>query len=181
MDQPLATAPPHRIYLDALLSSRYAGPASALWGGGLFRATLPIEAWSAGVWVRFDAPAWALTHVPAHFSMSEVAIGLSVNRRIFAEPFELRVGFEPSVAVISMEGGPEQDHEEGGKVDARLGLALRGIWPISRSWRFLGSLDGEFAPAALGGTSSHRRIDPDLPPAPAYTLGVSLGVGVGLP
>jgi hypothetical protein len=177
-----APPPPHgpRLQVDALASSRFAGPTRGFWFGGVLRATLPFEAWSGGVWARFDAPAVTLDPWHEAFSMTEVSVGLALDRRVFAEPFELRIGFEPSLAVVSMVGGAEPDLHDGAKADPRLGLAVRAVWPVSRAWRLLAGVDGEVAPGAAGSLKS-RQIDPELPSIPAFTVGVTFGAGVGLP
>lgn len=164
-----------RLLVDGVLTGRYTGQTSALWGGAAIRGTIPIGAWSAGIWARFDLPAWVFTKVPEDFSMSEVCVGLSVGRRLVASPLELHLLAGPSLAVVAMEGGMEPDFAEGGRVDARVGVELRSLWTIAGVWRAVVSLDGEIAPGAAG-SAKGRQVDPALPALPTYTMGLSIGV-----
>lgn len=174
-------APSHtsRIQIDALAGVRYTGPTRAFWAGGTLRVTLPFGAWSGGIWARADVPAFPLDPQQGGFSMTEVCVGVALDRLVLADPFELRIAFEPSIAVVSMVGGAEPLLYDGAKADPRLGVALRGAWPIGGGWRLLGGIEAEGAPAAAG-PSKGRRVDPELPELPSFTVGVVLGAGLGL-
>ena len=78
-----------------------------------------------------------------------------------------------------MEGGAEPGQASGGKVDFRLGAALRSVIPIRGPLRAVVGIDAELAPAGLGNGPS-RRIDPDLPVVPAYGAGIAVGVEAAL-
>src|SRR5262249_51746230 len=138
-----------------------------------------FDAWAAGVWARFDVPASMFVETPHGFSMAEVCIGLSVERRLLRRPLEVRAELVPSVAVISMVGDAGEQHADGGKVDARFGLGLRAAYPLTSALQIVAGIDGELAPAGLAGGAS-RRIDPILPPVPTFTVGTTLGVSLGV-
>jgi len=176
-----------RLVIDALTDLAYATPTRSAWSGGTLRGTINLDAWAAGIWARVDLPVYVLDPVPTDFSMSDVGIGLSLARRVLLlSPCQVYLGFQPSVAVVSMEGGPElhgegrdPDHPEGAKVDMRVGAEVRAQLPLSGVWHGLLSLDGEFAPAGLG-PETRRRIHEALPLVPAYIVGLSVGVGAAV-
>lgn len=163
-----------RLLVEALVGVRYGGTLRAVWGAGTLRITVPIEAWSAGAWVRYGIP-YVLDPVPMDFSMSDLGFGLSLGRQLLISgPLELQATFDPSIGFVSMEGGAESRLVQSAKVDGRIGLGLRATLRWSRRWRSVVALDGELAPASA---AKARRIDPSLPPLPAYGVGASVGVG----
>jgi hypothetical protein len=151
----------------------YLGPTAATVASGTLRGSLSFEAWEAGIWARLDEPLDFEPPGVERFSLDAGSVGLSAGRRFIAAPMELYVGFEPSVAVVAMEGGPRGERIEGARVDARLGLCLCSAVAISRRWRIVASAFGEFAPAEL----SEHRIAESFPPVPGYAVGLSLGLG----
>ncbi len=170
-----------RLLVSAFVSGRVTGPLDAFWGGFGLRALVPFGVATAGLWARFDLPAVVVDATPADFSMAEVSIGPSLGARLVDDPFELHAAFVPSVAVVSMEGGPESELAEGGRVDGRLGAELRATVPMVSLLRATVGVDGEFSPAAAASSDTDRRIDPALPPIPAFTVGVTAGLEVALP
>jgi hypothetical protein len=174
---PAPTAPvpqDPRLVAEATLAARFGGTTRAVWGAGTLRIAVPLGAWSVAAWARYGIP-YVLDPTPADFSMSDIAFGLSLGRRIVAAgAFELHATFDPSVGFVSMEGGVEPMLAQGAQVDMRLGLGLRGVMRWTRMWRGVVALDGEVAPASV---AKARRIDPSLPPLPAYSMGASIGVG----
>jgi len=164
-----------RFLVRGAVASRYVGATNALWGGAVVRGIISFGPWSVGIWTRYDLPAKPFSTVPPNFSMSEVCVGASMGRRLVSGPLEIGVAIDPSVAVVSMSGGQGGENAEGGMVDARLGLRVHAALPFGDTWRGIFELDGELAPAALGG-SKRRRIDEALPPAPSYTAGLGVGL-----
>jgi len=163
-----------RLLIDVLASTRYSG--AALWAGGAMRASLPFDRWSVGFWGRFEAAVAELKPVPFDFLMWSGSVGLSAGYRVLLRRVELTAAFDPSVAIVSMDGGYDTPtmSASGAKADLRLGGRLQGAIPLSAAWRGLFALDGELGPMAM--TSAHHRIiDPRLPPIPTFTLGASLG------
>ncbi|APR78571.1 Hypothetical protein A7982_03918 [Minicystis rosea] len=87
------------------------------------------------------------------------------------------MAFDPSIGIVSMEARQQGSEAEGAKVDARVALGLRATLHWSRTWRGVLGIDGEVAPASAIGA---RRIDPVLPPLPAYSVGLTFGVDVAI-
>jgi hypothetical protein len=163
-----------RLVVEALLAGRFSGTLRSVWGAGTLRVAVPLEAWSVAAWVRYAIP-YVLDPGPVDFSMSDVSVGLSLGRRLVGSgPFELHATLDPSIGFVSMQGGVQSMLAQGAVVDARLAVALRGVLRFTRMWRGVVALDGELAPASI---AKARRIDPALPPLPAYSMGASFGVG----
>lgn len=168
-----------RAQIQLLIGPRVSGPDAIAWGSALGRLQLPLGPWFLGFWVRYDAHLAGPRGHWEHFETSAVSGALSVGRRVVSGPFELRVTLDPSIAVVMMESGHEDEpHPEGAKPAFRLGTSVLGLFPISGAFRGVVGLDGEFAPAGIGG---FRNIDthnnpPQLPPVPVYTAGLLLGV-----
>jgi hypothetical protein len=114
--RPQAEAPERaepRLRMGALAGPRYAGATNAVWGGATLRGTVPLGEWSAGLWARYDLPAYMIDPVPLDFSMSEVSVGASIGRRLLAGPLELAITLDPSLVVLSMEGKPREARSMG--------------------------------------------------------------------
>lgn len=173
---PPAPAAPRepRLLFDTLFSTRVTGPHPALWLGGDLRVLLPIDAWHVGIGARYEAPVAGPEHAPPGFTASSVSVALEGGRRLLASPFDLRVTFDPSLAIVMMESGHEEPgHPEGAKVMFRLGAGIRGAFRIIDALRGLVVLDAELAPSGIAGAP---RIAASLPDVPVYTFGLSLGL-----
>jgi hypothetical protein len=179
---PVAPALPAdpRAQIQVLIGPRASGPGAIAWGSALGRVQLPLGPWSLGFWTRYDLHLAGPSGPWMYFRTSAFSAALSVGRRIVSQPFELRATLDPSIAVVIMEAGSEDvPHPQGAKPALRLGTSLSGLFPINGVLRGVVSLDGEFAPAGLGG--GLRNIDtvdqpPQLPPVPVYTAGLLLGI-----
>ena len=165
-----------RLLIDGLASARWSGSPAALWTGGVVRASLPFEAWSLGIWGRFELAAAQLQPEPSDFWMYSGSAGLSIGRRLLARPLELWAALDASVAIVSIDGGPDGTPlgAEGAKADPRIGLRLQGAVPFGPRWRLVFALDGEIGPMGLA-SARHRIISTLLPPIPDFTLGASVG------
>lgn len=185
---PTPAAPPHHgaeLRLAALTGPRFSGPLEAVWMSATARAVVAQDAWSAGLWGRYNGPV-AVFHrgpLPDQFAMSEMTFGLTGGYRVLKAPVELTVAIEPVVAVVIMSSlnAGEVDVDTDAKVDFRLGGRLDLAIPIP-GWsrlRPLIALDGELAPGALFGDDHSRWVDHRLRlPVPAYTLGLSVGMEI---
>jgi hypothetical protein len=163
-----------RLYAEALLGVRGSGPGATAWGSAQLRGILPLGAWLLGFWARYDFPFRGPPDPPPGFEMDAVSAGFAFGRRLLAQPFELRLTIDPSMAVVMQEAGMEdKPHPEGAKVAFRLGTTLSGSFRIASIFRGVVMIDGEFAPAAITGLS---KIQSTLPPVPAYTAGLLLGI-----
>jgi hypothetical protein len=163
-----------RVQLQALLGPRVSGPGAAAWGSAAIRAELPFGPWSAGIWARADQVFAGPRGAPRGFELTSASAGLSAGRRLVGGPFELKLTLDPSLAIVMMEAGDEDKmHPEGAKVAFRLGASLAGSFHIASVFRGVVAIDGEFAPAGIGGL---KKISPDLPDVPVYTAGLLLGI-----
>ena len=161
-----------RYIVDATAGVRFSGPDAALWFAPGLRATVPLETWSVGVWIRYAVP-HVFQQVPADFSMYQVNLGFSGGRQLLSAPIDLRVAFNPSFSVVAMDADRTDHEASGDKIDFYLGAALSAAIPFSRTWRGVVVLDAELVPAAI---RAERRIDPSFPALPAYELGLAFGV-----
>lgn len=162
-----------RYLLDATLGVRFSGPTPTLWLAPELRATVPFEAWSGGVWVRYGLP-YVFDSTPKEFFMAQVNLGLSAGRQLISAPVDLRLTFNPSLSVVSMDADPAEGQEaSGAKVDIYLGLGLSAAIPFTETWRGVLLLDAEMVPASI---RAERRVDPALPVLPAYEIGAAFGV-----
>jgi hypothetical protein len=175
----VALAPPAprepRLLVQVLLGARTSGPGLTGWGTGQIRGVLPLEAWSIGFWARYDLPLAGPPSAPDGFQMNGVSAGFAVGRRLVDGPFEVRVSLDPSMAIVMMESGAEEDpdHPEGAKIAFRLGTLLSGSFRFNSTFRGVIALDGEFAPAGISGL---RKIQSTLPAVPVYSAGLMFGV-----
>ncbi len=165
-----------RLLVDALVFTRYSGGVSAFWMGAELRAALPIDAWSVGIWARYELAVAELVMVPYDFTMSSGSIGVAAGRRLVSFPIELTAFLEPSLAVVSMDGGLDGSPmaASGARSDFRMGARLQGAIRFGSRWRGLFAFDGELSPLTLA-SEKHRIIRPDLPQIPSFTLGASIG------
>jgi hypothetical protein len=172
--RPLA-APPRlepRYIVGATVGIRFSGPVAALWFAPELRATVPLEAWSVGVWARYGLP-YVFAPLPTDFSMSQVNVGFSAGRQLLSAPVDVRVCLNPSLSVVAMDADVNDNEVSGAKIDFYLGAGLSAAIPFSRVWRGVVALDAEMVPAAI---RAERRIDPALPVLPAYEVGAAFGV-----
>jgi hypothetical protein len=168
-----------RLLIDMLASARWSGSPATVWTGGVLRASLPFGPWSVGVWGRFEIAAAELDPVPSDFWMYSGSVGLSLGRRFVARPLELWAFVDASVAIVSIDGGPDGTPlgAQGARADPRVGLRLQGAVPFAPRWRAIFALDGEIGPVGLA-SERHRIISTLLPPIPDFTLGASIGAEI---
>jgi len=177
-------APP-RAYVEASGAGRYAAITSMMALGGAVAGRLPIGRWSAGLWLRYLVGAAGLTDAASATDYAELGIGAQVGYDLLRDPVGLRAGLYGALVVVDMESqlaapAGQGDNEVGsGAVDGRAGMELALAVPIASVLSAVLAVDGDMAPASLGHTD--RRLDPALPPLPAYTLGLRAGLQVGVP
>jgi hypothetical protein len=168
-----------RALINLAVGPRVSGPGAIGWLSGRLGLQLPFGPWFAGFWARYDLHLAGPSGDWVNFSTSSISASLTAGRRLMTDPFELRVTFDPSVAVVLMEAGHESmPHPEGAKPALRLGTSLAGVFPIKGMFRGVISLDGEFAPAGFAGLGNidTQNHPPQLPAVPTYTAGILLGV-----
>jgi hypothetical protein len=155
------------------------GPGAIGWLSGRLGLELPFGPWFVGFWARYDAHLAGPGGDWVNFRTSSISASLTAGRRLLTDPFELRVAFDPSIAVVLMEAGhEEQSHPEGAKPALRLGTSVAALFPIKGMFRGVISVDGEFAPAGINGLGNidTQNHPPQLPAVPTYSTGILLGV-----
>lgn len=171
---------PPRAFVQGAADVRYAGVSELVSAGALLRGELPIDRWAASVGVRYGELVGDLGARHLDLGYSELAVMGGVGYAVVDEP-RLIVGLKGGLAVVDMEvqTDPSSDNEvESGAVDGRLGAELRLSIPVWSVLRLHIAADAELSPASV---ASERRIEPELPPMPAYTIGLGLGVEVAVP
>ena len=184
---------PPRVLLSATIGPRYAGPDHLLWGGVGVGAALPFGPWGGGLWIRFDGVVGPHAEHPPPSSngasheqppLAEhapptraLSIGGSAFRGFDLGPLTLRAALRPALAVVTREGGRDDDEET--RFDFRLGAEGQMVIPFHRTFRALIALDGELSPRELGRRPEPRDRDRD-PTFPKYTFGLGVGLEVAI-
>jgi hypothetical protein len=104
--------------------------------------------------------------------MESAGAGFIVGRRIVeTTTVALDAGASTLVLVDTQSTETRVPDEVGSATDVRFGLLLRAL--VGRShWRFAPSIDADVAPSRL---RHDVRIDPSLPPLPAWSVALALG------
>jgi hypothetical protein len=181
---PVTPSPPSppsepRALVHLAVGPRVSGPGAIAWLSGRLGLVLPFGPWFAGFWARYDVHLAGPSGDWVDLRTSSISASLTAGRRLMTDPFELRVTFDPSVAVVLMEQGHEnQPHAEGARAALRLGTSVAALFPIKGMFRGVIGVDGEFAPAGIHGLSNIDTHDnpPQLPAVPTYSVGILLGV-----
>ena len=172
-----------RALVEATGGLRYAGVTGTVLVAGGARGGLPFGPFQGSIWVRYSVLAGETGAQTPDLGMSELLIGGGFGYSIIEDPVDFRVGLFGAMAVIDMESTSTAVNREldveSGAVDGRVGAELRVAIPIYSILSAMIAIDGDFAPASLGDTQ--RRLAVELPPLPAYTIGLSTGLEVGIP
>jgi hypothetical protein len=169
------TEPPaHRVgvELGLAIEGRLSGSPTYLSLGGSVYAGLRPDDWFFGVVAR-----WQPSEVPASgplpgFEMESAGAGFVVARRVLkGRAVGIDAGASALVLVDTQSTETRTPDEVGSATDVRFGLLVRAL--IGRSpWKFSPSLDADLAPARV---RRSVRVDPDLPPLPAWSVALGLG------
>jgi hypothetical protein len=152
-------------------------------GAGIAASAGLIEgSWIVGVDARWEfADGLVSATAPSGFSMDSAAIGVAVGHRSELGPISCDALIGPTVVLESQEAyGPRPDSTEGiggSALDARLDLTLRATVPRSSRFRVYAAGDIEVSPHRL---AHPKQLDPELPPLPAWTSGVAVGMAWGV-
>jgi hypothetical protein len=164
-----------RVLIDALAGPRFSGHFGAVWLGGALRVTIPIDAWALGLWARYEVDVAALQPTPVDFHAWSGSVGLSAGHRVLDAPLRLTASLEPSLAIVAMDGGPDDaGGVQGARGDFRIGARVQGALPLNERFQLVFALDGELSPQSIA-SAKHRTIDPSLPPMPSFSFGASVG------
>jgi hypothetical protein len=181
--RPPSTPAEPRAQIHVAIGPRASGPGAMAWGSARVGLNLPFGPWFVGFWARYDVHLAGPSGSWVNFSTSSLSASFTAGRRLISDPFELRVSFDPSLAVVLMEAGYESaPHPDGARPALRLGTSVSGLFPIAGIFRGVVTVDGEFAPAGITGLGNIDTTNqpPQLPPVPVYTAGILLGVEASL-
>lgn len=159
---------------SATASGRLAGTPAYASVGPTAHGALSAGAWSLVLSARWEAYQRPLRATDRSFEMETVAAGFGVARRMDLTG-GLRLDLGPQLILVDEAQSLEstEGEQSGSVADVRTGLGARA-W-IGRSVpRFVVQLDGEISPTRL---RREIRIDAALPPLPAWSIGLGLGVG----
>jgi hypothetical protein len=171
-------APSSHMEIGGAVSVRVGGSPLMVGGGVASFAGLLDAGWIFGVNARWNfADGFVAAPTPAGFNMQSGAIGFAVGRRAEAEPLAYDVLLGPTLVLESEEAfsatpGPS-DGIGASALDARIDATFRASGPTSSRVRFYAAGDVEVSPWRA---FHKKQLDPDLPPLPAWTSGLSLGL-----
>ena len=176
---PPASPPPHaaddriHVELGLGLDGRLSGsPLYLSFGGDLYAGLRPGR-WLVGVTAR-----WQPSEVPASspiegFEMDSAGAGFIVLYRLWHAPIvDLDAGGSVLLLVDTQSIDTRSPDEVGSSTEARFGTLVRALFGKS-TIRFAPSLDADIAPARVR-RSVHLKAD--LPPLPAWSVALGLGV-----
>jgi hypothetical protein len=168
----VADAPRIGVELGLALEGRLSGAPNYLSLGGSAYAALRPDDWFFGVVAR-----WQPSEVPASgpqpgFEMESAGAGFVVARRVVkSRTVGLDAGASALVLVDTQSTETRVPDEVGTATDVRFGLLIRALIGTS-PWKLAPSIDADLAPARV---RRSVRVDPELPPLPAWS--VALGIG----
>ncbi|HTQ04756.1 MAG TPA: hypothetical protein VMI54_12910 [Polyangiaceae bacterium] len=176
---PAPPAPvPSRMELGGGGSLRLGGSPLMVGGGVAAFADLADDGWLFGVDARWEfADGFVSAPAPNGFDMDSGAVGVGVGRRVQAGSVAADLLVGPTVVFESEEAfGPVAGPSDGidaSALDARIDATVRASGPASSRVRLYAAGDLEVSPRR----ALHKKeLDPNLPPLPAWTSGLSLGV-----
>jgi hypothetical protein len=176
--EPVKSPPATHMEIAGGASVRLGGNPLIVGGGMATSAGLVDHGWLIGVSARWEFAAnFVSLTPPSGFSMGSGAVGVEFGRRWGFGGFNYDVLVGPTVALESQEAyGPSTGKDEGiggSAIDARLNLKLRASGPSSARVRVYATGDVEVSPRRL---FHQKQLDPELPPLPAWTSGIAVGV-----
>ena len=181
-----APPPVHPVFASHI---EFAAAASARVGGNPLMAGAGIAAfaglvegnWLVGVDARWEfADGYVSAAPPSGFSMDSGAIGVAVGHRSRIGAFACDALVGPTLVLESQEAfGSTPEASDGigaSALDARLDLTLRATGPTSSRVRMSAAGDIKVSPHRV---LHPKHLDPELPPLPAWTSGLAVGVAWG--
>lgn len=141
----------------------------SLAGDGVAR--IRVRDWLFGLGVRWDAFQWKSDVALDNFEMETVGASISVARRLPTGFGSVDVGVSPRLVAETQSYLNKNTEIADTQTDVRLGGFTRAAFGHS-PWRLYVEADGEFSPGRL---RRDIRIDPALPPLPAWSAGLNLG------
>lgn len=160
------------VELGLAVEGRVSGSPAYLSLGGAAYAGLRPDEWFFALVAR-----WQPSEVPASapqpgFEMESAGAGFIVARRfVKSRVVGVDAGASALVLVDTLSTETRTPDEVGTDTEVRFGVLVRALVGAS-SWKLASSLDADVAPARVGRTV---RVDPTLPPLPAWSIALGLG------
>jgi hypothetical protein len=161
--------PPVEVWLGLAAGMRVTQPAVFEMLDFEGRVDVVVRAWSLFGSLRYSIALRGPT--PTSSEYSEADVGVGVGRRISLGATRLDLGFIPSLATTRLEDDDETGLH-GTVVEFRVGASIRWSVPVNPFWRLTVAADTDLSPEGL---RRPVRVEPDLPPLPAWTGGVRVG------
>ena len=165
---------------SAAASARLGGNPLIVGAGLAVSAGLVEGNWLVGVDARWEfADGFVSANPPSGFSMDSGAIGVAVGHRSRIGAFACDALLGPTFVIESQEAdgpAPASDGIGTSAVDGRVDLTLRATGPTTSRVRMYAAGDIEVSPHRL---AHPKQLDPGLPPLPAWSSGLALGVAWG--
>jgi hypothetical protein len=174
--EPPARAPAvaARVELGAGLSARMGGPPLFVAGGVASFADVAVEPWVLGVSARWELSGGLLSEPTLmDYHLMSTAVGVHVGRRLELESTSLDLLLGPNLVLDTQDADDGNQELSGSAADVRIDLGARLARPRRNEWRAFASADLELSPARL---RKQHFAHPSLPPLPAFSFGLALGV-----
>jgi len=159
---------------------RVGGHPLMLAGGLSAFAELVSHRWLLGVNARFEfADVFISAAPPSGFTMDSGGIGVAVGRRLELGSLHGDALLGPMLVLESEEAfgsGAGNEGIGGSVLDARVSFTFRLSGAVSDRLHLYAAGDVELSPKRL---ASPKQLDPELPPLPAWTSGLAVGLAWG--
>ena len=164
------------VFVGFGLGARGGEPTGVLMADLELFAQVLLRDWLILASVHYAPIAVAPGLTPDGDAYQETGIGLGLGRRFRRGRSLLDLAFVPTLVLVSME--TDSPGEAFGTLsDLRLDACARYGYAVSKRWLFNIALDTDVSPNAL---VRAQRPAPDLPPVPAVTLGLRLGMSAAI-
>jgi hypothetical protein len=178
LPEPVHPAIGSHMEFAAAASARMGGNPLMVGAGLAAFAGLVEGNWLVGVDARWEfADGYVSATPPSGFSMNSGAIGVAVGHRSHIGAFACDALIGPTLVLESQEAFPATTTATEGigtnALDPRVDLTLRATGPTSSRLRLYAAGDIEVSPHRV---VHPKQLDPELPPLPAWTSGVAVGV-----
>lgn len=169
-----ASTPAAHVELGAGAAARLGGPPLFVAGGVAGFADLAVEPWILGVSARWELSTGLLSEPTLmDYYLMSTAVGVHVGRRFDVDGSSLDLLLGPNL-VFEGQHADDSDRDIGGSAaDVRIDLGARLSRAGRSRVRAFASADLELSPARL---VKEHFAHPSLPPLPAFSFGLALGV-----
>ena len=172
---PTAPAPSPALHLGidlgALAATRIAGPGPYYSIGLSAFAQFEVGAWGLGVDVRWEAIQWS-AGTGQDLEMATLALGVTIARRFHARFADIDAGVSPRLVAETQSDTGSAGENTLATTDIRGAAFVRAALGHGGPFRPSIVLDAEVSPNRL---RRSYRLDPGLPPLPAWSAGLGVG------